>query len=80
MPHGGGDAPQPGRQDEEETQNKDPVLLTGSRKKPGVCFRKRVQPNLTDPSHTDVLPLPTRTLAVLFPKEQSGKAVGGLFF
>lgn len=47
-------------------QNKDPVLLMGSRKKPGVCFRERVQPNLTNPSRTDVLPLPARTLTAFF--------------
>lgn len=63
-------------------QTKDPVLLTrqvpGSVKKPGICFRERVQPNLTNPSCTDILPLPTRTLIAFYPKEQYVKGAEGL--
>lgn len=40
-------------------------------------FRERVQPNLTNPSRTDVLPLPTRTLIAFYPKEQDAKGAGG---
>lgn len=48
------------QQDEEESSESRSCShrqVPGSRKKPGVCFRERVQPNLTNPSCTDVLPL-----------------------
>lgn len=49
----------------------------GGGKEPRVCFRGRVRPNLTDPSCTDGLPLPTRTPAVFPPKEQRAKGGKG---
>lgn len=62
-------------------QTEDAVLLMrqvpGSVKEPRVCFRERVQPDLTDPSCTDVLPLPTRTPVVFHPKEQCAKGGEG---
>lgn len=52
--------------------------VPGSVKKPGICFRERVQPNLTNPSCTDVLPLPTRTLIAFYAEEQYAKGAEGL--
>lgn len=64
------------------SQTKGPVLLTrqvpGSVKTTAICLRQRVQPNLTNPSCTDVLPLSTRTLIAFYPKGQYAKGAEGL--
>lgn len=64
------------------SQTKGPVLLPrqvpGSVKTTGVCLWQRVQPNLTNPSRTDGLPLPTRTLIAFYPKGQYAKGAEGL--
>lgn len=40
-------------------------------------FWERVQPKLTNPSRTDMLPLPTRPLIAFYPKEQYAKGAEG---